>query len=174
MPLFFLACAKVAQVIIVISDTTLAHPYQKTHNFSCHFIPLSAEERRQENPSMPAGLGKETDRNDFAFRETSRTTTFFLSAFIFDSQSSFAYCLKSEMLIPNPHTRVEHGCTIRSSRAAVIDPCYLGGKARFKRLNPWVVSESVSRCSCEGIRNVHLLETKSADQSFFLFFTQES
>lgn len=51
-----------------------------------------------------------------------------------------------------------------------MDPCYLGGKTRFKRLNAWVVRESVSHCSSEGIRNVHLLKTRSADQSFFLFF----
>lgn len=52
--LFLLPRAKVTQVIIVISDATLAHPYQKTRNFSCHFIPLSVEERLEQKPPSPA------------------------------------------------------------------------------------------------------------------------
>lgn len=67
-----------AQVIIVISDATLAHPYQKTHNFSCHFIPLSGEELQQQNPSSQAGGGKDTGEDAFAFQEASQTATFFL------------------------------------------------------------------------------------------------
>lgn len=78
-PLFLQPCAKVVQVIIVISNATLAHPYQKTRIFSCHFIPLSAEERRttETEAVAVAGWGKETDGNYFAFLETSQTTTFF-------------------------------------------------------------------------------------------------
>lgn len=122
-------------------------------NRSCHLQPAGEKRRTEMVPRS---------------EKRPKQPLFFSSSFILHSHSSFAYRLKWETLTPDTHSHTY------IDRYPMESSCYRSvlswGRTRLKRLNPWVVSESVSRCSSEGMRNVHLLVTKSTDQSFFFLF----